>query len=84
MIMVVIVALVLAPFSWSSPGLIAVELILIIASPFLLDLLDGGPDQLNPLKTKRSRHPISCDLVPGGLRRTKEKRLSDENTTPYP
>jgi hypothetical protein len=57
MIMVVIVALVLAPFSWSSPGLIVVELILIVASPFLLDLLEGGQDRLSPLKVKAKRLP---------------------------
>lgn len=57
MIVVAIVALVLTPFAWSSPGLIVVEMILIMASPFLLDRLEGGHEGLTPRTAKTKPLP---------------------------
>ena len=57
MIGVAIVALVLTPFAWSSPGLVVVEMILIMASPFLLERLEGGHEGLRPRTAKAKPLP---------------------------
>ena len=66
MIAVAVAALTLTPFAWSSPGsrlpllvmvLTVAAMILIMASPFLLDRLEGGQTRLSPLTTKTRSLP---------------------------